>query len=168
MEPSTDDRRPQSPTRRRPLVVGVGQTLRGDDAVGRCVADALLADNPKDMDVLSAVQLVPELAEPISKASAVVFVDARVGGEPGSVAVETLAEATAPTSSSHCASPESLLQCAASLFGRAPPAALVSVSGGCFELGAEMSPQVKEAVPAAVRAIRQWLAERSSGDASPG
>lgn len=160
MERSADSPRTRSADLRRPLVVGVGQALRGDDAAGRCVAEALLAEFPDEADVVSTVQLVPELAEAISRAAAVVFVDSRIGGEPGLVEVEPLAAQSSPPHSSHAVSPQTLLYLAASLFGRVPPTALASVAGSDFELGAAMSPQVRLAVPAAVQAVRRWLADQ--------
>src|SRR2546423_15711798 len=63
----------------RPLVIAYGNRLRGDDAVGWVVADSLTDDFRMDgADVIAVHQLTPELAEEVTRASRVVFVDARI------------------------------------------------------------------------------------------
>ncbi len=62
----------------RTLVVGVGNTLRGDDGVGPFVIDLLRATDPEDLDLLTVQSLLPELATRLPGHDAVVFVDADV------------------------------------------------------------------------------------------
>src|SRR2546421_12899232 len=76
-----------------PLVIGYGNPLRTDDGVGWQVAQQLATDLADDVDVIGTHQLTPELAEPISRAGLVVFVDAGVGGEPGHVGCRLIAPA---------------------------------------------------------------------------
>jgi Ni,Fe-hydrogenase maturation factor len=85
-------------------------------------------------------QLAPELAEPVSRAHAVVFVDASADGTPG---------AAGPTPLNHALSPSVVL-----LFGHVPRAAVVTVGGGAFDHGTELSPEALQAVPRAARRIR--------------
>ncbi len=50
-------------TGRRPLVIAYGNRLRGDDAVGWVVADALRDDvRMESVDVVAVHQLTPDLA----------------------------------------------------------------------------------------------------------
>lgn len=61
---------------RRTLVVGVGNTLRGDDGVGPFVIDLLRACGAEDLDLRTVHALLPELASELPGHDAVVFVDA--------------------------------------------------------------------------------------------
>jgi hydrogenase maturation protease len=65
------------------LVVGYGNSLRGDDGVGWHAAGRLAAD-PRlaGARVLARHQLTPELAVDVAQASLVVLVDAVAGAEP--------------------------------------------------------------------------------------
>ena len=60
------------------LIIGYGNTLRGDDGAGPRVAEAVAALNYPGVRTLVCPLLTPELADPISRAGAVLFVDAAV------------------------------------------------------------------------------------------
>jgi hydrogenase maturation protease len=61
----------------RALIIGYGCPLRGDDAFGWHAAHRLLKLAGNDsVQVLATHQLTPELAEPISHADLVIFIDA--------------------------------------------------------------------------------------------
>ena len=60
------------------LVIGYGNTLRGDDGVGPRVAEAIEKLNLPGVRTLICQQLSPEYADPVSRAHTVVFVDAAV------------------------------------------------------------------------------------------
>ena len=60
------------------LVIGYGNTLRGDDGVGPRVAEAVGELNLPGVHTLICPLLTPELANPISRAGKVIFVDAAV------------------------------------------------------------------------------------------
>ena len=60
------------------LVIGYGNTLRGDDGVGPRVAEAVEKLNLPGVRTLVCQQLSPEHADPISRVRKVVFVDAIV------------------------------------------------------------------------------------------
>lgn len=68
------------------LIIGYGNPLRGDDAVGFLAAERLsrtIAD--PGVTVLAVHQITPELAEPVSRARRVIFMDASVGAERGQI-----------------------------------------------------------------------------------
>ena len=60
------------------LVIGFGNTLRGDDGAGQHAAIRIAAAYPH-VDCLNLTELIPELAETMSSYDRVVFVDASVG-----------------------------------------------------------------------------------------
>lgn len=125
------------------LIIGYGNPLRGDDAVGYVAAERL--------DGLARQQLTPELMEPISQAARVIFIDAKAGGEPGAIEERALKPAPAGTAFTHYATPEALLAGAHKLYGRCPPATLITIAGSDFELGHPLSPPVRQALKKLLR-----------------
>src|SRR5262245_1795360 len=82
--PTTDDRRPTTRDdavvggRWSVVVIGYGNDLRGDDAVGLRAAQAVAAWDMPGVCGLAVHQLTPELAEILAGAALAIFVDARV------------------------------------------------------------------------------------------
>jgi hydrogenase maturation protease len=149
------------------LVVGYGNPLRSDDGLGWTVARILRRDLERDASfgdvvVLAEHQLTPELAEPISRAGLVIFVDAREGGQPGRIATQALGtDDGAPLAFSHDVDPPSLVRMARLLYGACPTAAVISVVGDDFGYGTTLSPVVEAAVREVVQVIRDMLAHGS-------
>jgi hydrogenase maturation protease len=148
-----------------PLVIGYGNPLRGDDGFGWQMAQQLAGLLPEDSaTVLAAHQLTPELAEPISAASRVLFVDARDDGRPGELAVLGLTDDGAPPATfSHDVDPSALLTLALTLYGRCPPAVILSVGGSDFGYGLGLSPAVEAATPAALERAAELLGLQLAG-----
>lgn len=143
----------------RVLVIGYGNPLRGDDGLGWRVAERLAGEWP-DAEVITCQQLTIDLAEPISRADRVAFVDAAAYGVPGTVYEQPLQpDASAPASFTHHAVPGVLLAVSEKLYGRLPQAVLFSVVGEVFEHGWTLSPRVETALPGVIRRLRGW-AER--------
>lgn len=134
------------------LIIGYGNPLREDDGVGWRVAEAAAEALP-GAAVLTAHQLTPELSEPISRAGRVVFIDAAAEGIAGEVYYALLPPATDYRPGSHESTPDGLLALAAALFGRCPPAYMLTIVGHAFGLGEALSPAVEAAIPIAVRLI---------------
>jgi hydrogenase maturation protease len=136
------------------LVVGYGNPLRGDDAFGPRVAEALVADGRLPGARIEArQQLTPELADDIASARLVVFVDAHINdGTPGVVRVEQVAGGHRPLGS-HAVDAGVLVELAARLYEHAPPVVQISVSAGQFELGAGLSPAVASILPHVVDTV---------------
>ena len=139
----------------RTLVIGYGNPLRGDDALGFLAAERLartIADPA--VTVMPVHQITPELAEPISRAARVIFIDACVGPEVGKI-VERTVHVALPAASAftHHASPEGILAVALALYGRAPEAWLFSVAGADFSYSAEPSPALAQRVESVAAAV---------------
>lgn len=132
----------------RVLILGYGNTLRGDDGVGVIVAQRLahtLADS--EADVVDAHQLLPEMAHTVSQYDVVFFVDAASGGVPGTFAHSRLEPAAeADTAFSHNVSPAGLLLAAQTLYGHRPAAELCTVAAQSFDFSEELTPVVAQAV----------------------
>jgi hydrogenase maturation protease len=139
------------------MVIGYGNTLRGDDGVGPAVA-ALVGARVPAIRSLVVPMLTPELAPLLAQARVVVFVDARVGGEPGRVRVANVEPGGGPGPFGHLLSAEALLGLARALYASSAEAFQVSVDAVSLHPGAPMSPAVAGAVPRAADIAIQLLA----------
>ncbi len=142
----------------RALIVGYGNPSRCDDGFGWRFAESLRQIcSSEEAEILHCHQLLPELAEPISKTRVVIFVDARANGEPGTLDVRTITPARENTSNTHHFDPAALLALSATLYGVTPEGVLVTVAGREFGHGDELSPPVAAAMPAALARIRNMI-----------
>jgi hydrogenase maturation protease len=141
------------------LIIGYGNRLRGDDAVGVLAAECLHESSPDpQVEILAVHQLTPELAEPISRADRVTFVDACVEGPRGEVTIRSIRSAVLPDAAfTHHATPEGLLAAARALYGRAPDACLISVAGADFSFALEPSLELRRSVDSVVSLLRRIL-----------
>lgn len=150
----------------RTLVIGYGNPLRGDDGLGWQVVDRLSEVTANESTkVLAVHQLAPELAEPISEAALVIFIDASYDGEPGSWRCEAIApDAAASSALAHHFTPMSLLGYATAIFKARPRSLLISVAAESFECDDQLTPKVEKAVPEIVQYISaqiSWFSEIS-------
>ncbi len=140
------------------LLIGYGNELRrDDDALGPRVARALGELGFAWLRVLTPQQLTPELADPLSRAHAVVFVDATLNAPPGAIQIGPLAPAPLTEPVGHLGNPRSLLALAEALFQHAPPAWMVTVGIEELSVGEELSPAVEQALPEVIEAVRALL-----------
>jgi hydrogenase maturation protease len=142
----------------RILVIGYGNTLRGDDAAGRTVVEAVAAKHLPHVVAISATQLVPELATLIASSRAVIFVDASVeGGQ--SVEVRELTPACPLSRRFHDTGPRELLALTRNCYGHPPLAWLVTVPGRDFRLGEQLSADAQRHVLAAGREVERLVGQ---------
>jgi hydrogenase maturation protease len=135
------------------LIVGYGNPLRGDDGLGWHVAERLRASvhNP-DIEILTLHQLTPELMEPISRADRAIFIDAAAGLIPGEIRERAVEPQNFGRAFTHHATPAALLAGAHALYGRAPQATLITVTGADFSVSDQLSPVVASRLDAVVAA----------------
>jgi hydrogenase maturation protease len=142
----------------RVLIVGFGNPLRSDDGLGWHIAQQLSRELSRDdVQIVAAHQLAPEIAEAASRAERILFVDAAQGGAPGSLTCEQVLPAAASNRYSHELSPAAVLKLAKKLYGRCPPAHLLTIAGESFETGETMSAPVIAAIPALMARIRNLI-----------
>lgn len=146
------------------LVIGYGNTLRRDDGAGIALAAALTAVLPargQPVHSLTVPQLMPEVAAEMAAeaVAAVVFVDAALVPGRWAIQIEQIAEAVSSPALGHQLAPATLLLYARLLYGRQPPAWLVTVPGVDFGLGAGFSPAVARLLAGAPRVADQLLSE---------
>jgi hydrogenase maturation protease len=134
------------------LVIGYGNELRGDDAVGPQVARCVSAWNQSEISGLAVHQLTPELAAVLADAETVIFVDAITDPAQSEVRLEKL-ESGAWTTAGHTSDPRGLLALTEVLYDRRPEAWLVTIPVFDFSFGERLSPIAQAGMYASLRQI---------------
>jgi hydrogenase maturation protease len=138
----------------RILILAYGNPLRGDDGVAWLAAEELNAKfTVPEVEVVCVQQLAPEMAERVSWADAVIFLDAAEDGLSGEVRCTPLVEPFAAARFSHQLSPIAILALAKQLYGASPLAYSVTLTGQCFDHGDTLSPAAAAALPLLVAKV---------------
>ncbi len=135
------------------LVIGYGSTLRRDDGVGPAVAAAVEELRLAGVRTVSCTQLTPDLADPLSRAGAAVFVDASVD-HAARVRLRRLDPRGPTRTLGHSADPRGLIGLALAVYGRAPQAWLLTIPVGDLGFGDQLSETARLGLGKAVRAVR--------------
>jgi len=138
------------------LVIGYGNSLRGDDGVGPRVAEAVGGLRLPGVFTITCHQLSPEHAEAISKAEGVVFVDASLEAADGVQFREVTAGETTQLLA-HAADPRTLLALARDVYGRAPKAWWLTISVDDLSFSETLSATGQRDVEQAIELIRQFI-----------
>ncbi|MCL2646730.1 MAG: hydrogenase maturation protease [Phycisphaerales bacterium] len=110
------------------------------------------------IQLLDAHQLLPELADPVSRAHRVIFIDASVTVAPGRVKFRHIhAKMPSNPSVGHNVSPELILTLVEALYGHAPPATVIAIGASSLELGEGLTPQVERTARRLVKHLTYWL-----------
>src|SRR5690242_14390472 len=118
------------------VVIGYGNELRGDDAVGPYVARVVRSWMLPDVQVVAVHQLTPELAEVVAGADAAIFVDACVPTETiHSISIRAIEPLGLPFASAHSGDPQMLLALADALYRHCPQAWWLTIPATQFEFG---------------------------------
>jgi len=143
------------------LVIGYGNVLLGDDAVGPRVAAIVARWHLPGVRALSPPQLLPELATQLGEAGRVIFVDATLPSPTAAgVAIHSLPPLSAPPRPAplgHTGDPSALLQLTRALYHRWPESWWILIPGERFDLGEALSPAARRGIRHALRAIRRLL-----------
>lgn len=135
------------------LVIGYGNTLRGDDGIGVRVAEAVEALNLPGVRTFTCHQLNPEHAEPISRADRVVFVDAAVDA-PREVRLRELVPGETTQLMAHAADPRTMLALARDVFGHAPRAWCLTIPAVELGFGESLSAAARQSCQEALGYIQ--------------
>ena len=147
-----------STLRTRLLVIGYGNTLRGDDGVGPRVAEAVEALKLPGVRTFTCQQLSPEHAEMIFQAERIVFVDAAVDA-PKEVQLRELVPGETTQLMAHAADPRTMLALAREVFGHVPKAWWLTIPAVSLEFSEKLSPQVEAECEEAVTKIKTLVDE---------
>jgi len=143
----------------RVLVIAYGNPLRSDDGLALRAADELERASLPDVEIVSAHQLTPELAEQLSRVEGVLFVDAAQDGGPGTLCCEPVTPEPGVIRFSHQLTPPQLLSLAETLYGARPKGFCVSVTGKSFEHGEGLTPEVETRIPELVAKLTALIQE---------
>ena len=141
------------------LIIGYGNTLRGDDGVGPRVAEAIEKLNLPGVRTLACPMLTPELADPVSRAEKVIFVDAAVDA-PREVQFRKLEPGESSQLMAHAADPRTMLALARDVFGSTPEAWWLTIPAVDLGFREDFTPEVKKGFAEAVEKIRVFCARR--------
>ncbi|MGD1807046.1 hydrogenase maturation protease [Dapis sp. BLCC M126] len=152
------------------LIIGYGNTLRSDDGAGQRVAELVAEWKLPNVRSFPVHQLTPELAEPISQAELVIFVDAYPATSEQGLQVHSLCEGrpyppleTGGLESSqglnigHTGDPRSLLALSQILYNNTPLAWWILVPAVNFEFGESFSPKTTENIQDSLAQIQQII-----------
>jgi hydrogenase maturation protease len=137
------------------LVIGYGNTLRGDDGVGPRVAEAVGNLRMPGVRALICPLLTPELADPISRVAKVIFVDAAVD-TPNEVQWRELQPNETSQIMAHAADPRTMLALARDVFGHTPQAWWLTIPAVDLGFRENFSPEVQRDFKIAVKKIQAF------------
>ena len=139
-----------------PLIIGYGNTLRGDDGAGVIAAQRVRETIP-GVDVLIVHDIQPEVAESLTPRQLVIFLDAAAGTE--SLVCTTIdASAPVPPVESHLFSPPQLLVLCKSLYGVIPESVyLIGIPASNFAYSEELSPPTAHSIDECVALVRKLI-----------
>lgn len=138
------------------LIVGVGNTLMGDDGIGAYVAARMEALLLPGVHAITVQQMTSDLLDDMLKADHTIIVDAAVGADPVQFyKVEETAPAGA--SYSHYTSAIQLLKMAELVFDRHLSLFICAVGARDLTLGGNLSPHGMKNADQAVSTIHGWI-----------
>ncbi len=154
-----------SPARTRLLVIGYGNTLRGDDSLGPRLVGILEAMNLPGLTTLECGLLTPEVADPVSNSDVVIFADAAVDA-PREVQFRELEPAETSQIMAHAANPRTILALARDVFGHAPTGWWLTIPAESLGFTEEITASAQAGLDQAVQLILEFHQKQLTG--SPG
>ena len=141
------------------LIIGYGNSLRGDDGIGLEVARIVSGWKLPEVRSLYQHQLTPELAAQLALVDLAIFIDACQSIDNNTVGVHPLKPSSSIELGSHFSDPRVLLSLTKALFNRCPQAWWILVPGANFELKDSLSPLAQQGIKEAVKQVKNLLAE---------
>jgi len=143
------------------LLLGYGNSLRGDDGVGHILAgllqERLQLEWQTPLRVHTDHQLTPELVSEMAEADVVIFLDAREGDGIGRVVCEIVQTDAQTGLLTHNVTPAGLLSAAREYYGVTPHGLLVSVVGASFDYSDQLSPELSSLLPVILDEVEQLI-----------
>lgn len=143
------------------ILIGIGNSSRGDDALGWLVADE--AARIPDMHVEYRYQLQIEDADLIKDYDIVIFADSCREIYPDGFAFVPAQAAGNITFSSHRLSPTAVVSLCQEIYGHYPEAYTLAITGTRWELGSGITREATTTLTNANRFLRDWLTHNTKG-----
>lgn len=147
------------------LVIGYGNSLAGDDALGFNIVSIISGEiGSKGIDVKYVHQLMPEHAAEVAEYDMVIFIDAETGGKPGTMHVREIKKCHLHDTSAaaHEYTLDSILLLSEKLYSALPKVYLITVTGSNFDLGEKLSREVAARVPDVLKEINNIIEKEST------
>jgi hydrogenase maturation protease len=141
------------------LVIGYGNSLRSDDGAGQIVASKIASWNLPNVRSLVVHQLTPELAEDLTNADTVIFVDAVISSKQNSEKIEiiTLEGDDKYLNLGHTENPHSLLYLSKIIYNKIPKAYWILIPAINFEFGEKISDITKKGIEQSLEKIESII-----------
>jgi len=141
------------------LVIGYGNTLRGDDGVGYLAAAQVAAWDLAQVDAIARHQLTPGLAADLADCDRVLFIDATLPGTQADVQLRPLQPTAAARLDAHRSDPAELLQLTVQLYGQLPEAYHLLLPTAQMEFSETLSAIAQAGLAEGLRQVRWFLAD---------
>jgi hydrogenase maturation protease len=138
------------------LVIGIGNSLRGDDAVGHWLADKIAADAHPFVTVQTMHQLHIEVLEQLQQYTHVMVIDAAIQNEPVLLTAIDAQDTPAHTES-HQADVVTLMQLHRNLYQQPIDWNTLRIAAQQFDMGTPLSTACMQHAQMAYSLWQQWL-----------
>ena len=139
------------------LVIGYGNSLRGDDAAGQIIVEKIESLKIKNVDTLALQQLTPDIAEIISRYQIVFFVDASDDKLVNEVQVLDIKHSDNAPRIEHAMTPEDLLRLTHELYAATPTPKCIIIPAQNFEFSEVLSPLTESFIEPAIKIIIEQI-----------
>lgn len=138
------------------IIVGIGNTLRGDDGIGAYVCSAIDQTKIEGVQTLIVQQLDTGLIDEFLKADKIILVDASVEGDDVNF-YRPETEESFSVASSHHVNANILSSLIKKLYEKEINIMLCAVRGESFDMGEELSAIAKQNADKAAGLIVNWI-----------
>lgn len=138
------------------LLVGVGNTLRGDDGIGAYICSCMDALKIPGVQTLVTQQLDTTLLDEMMEAGHIIIADASFEGKAVDFFKVNGNEPLQGSSSHHMSAPL-LMQMAKTIYQKELPMMICAVAGYRFGMKEKLSDRAKKNADKAVAAIVEWI-----------
>lgn len=142
-----------SSSQKKILIIGYGNSLRGDDGVGQVIAEKIEELKVKNVDTLALQQLTPDIAEIISRYQVVFFVDASQDKLVNEVQVHDINCSGSAPRIEHAMTPENLLRLATDLYEATTKCKCIVIPAQNFEFSETLSSLTESFIEPAIKII---------------
>ncbi|EAZ88831.1 hydrogenase maturation protease [Crocosphaera chwakensis] len=141
------------------LIIGYGNTLRGDDGAGYKIAEIIDKWNLDNIKSLAIHQLTPDLAEKISQVDTVIFIDAVAITDINTAKIEikTISINQKSNNLLHHNTPKQLLSLTKVIYKKVPKAYWILVPALNFNFSEELSSFTQKYVNLTLEKIKDIL-----------
>ena len=141
------------------VIIGYGDAMRGDDAVGHKIAQKVSQWNLPQVRVIATPRLTPELSEALSRAHLAVFIHAAPPSRGEDVQLRELEPCASRVTVAHIEDPCALLSITQATYGRYPYAWWMTVPAVNFDFGQNLSPEAEHGIGVALERLNHLIEE---------